>query len=323
MDVPRPNPPEQAAPEQRSYLPNLHWPHFAAVVLGAGLAVVVSGGGRAVWGAAIGMFSPPQKDSRASAIPADPELDRQTPQRQAEILLERAVSSSDEGTDQSKAQIKARLDAWRGKLKMDNQLGQLTTVALNSSDHSVRASAIEVQLAAYGLTKNQSSVDALVRQADSSDHAQKIWALWALGLLGNRGIETDRVVKVLTAHLKNSGNNQDRNNQDEDARRWAVEGLALVGTTSTIVPLLNAMHNDPSPMVRERAACSLAESGMLTHEQRLAAVPQLINYSDDPALDAQTRAWAFQALTDITKQRLPNDSAAWRNWYQTSVASGQ
>ena len=202
MDVPRPNPPEQAAPEQRSYLPNLHWPHFAAVVLGAGLAVVVSGGGRAVWGAAIGMFSPPQKDSRASAIPADPELDRQTPQRQAEILLERAVSSSDEGTDQSKAQIKARLDAWRGKLKMDNQLGQLTTVALNSSDHSVRASAIEVQLAAYGLTKNQSSVDALVRQADSSDHAQKIWALWALGLLGNRGIETDRVVKVLTAHLK-------------------------------------------------------------------------------------------------------------------------
>ena len=35
-------------------------------------------------------------------------------------------------------------------------------------------------------------------------------------------------------------------------------------------------------MVRERAACSLAESGMLSHEQRLAAVPQLINYSDDP-----------------------------------------
>ena len=28
--------------------------------------------------------------------------------------------------------------------------------------------------------------------------------------------------------------------------------------------------------VRERAACSLAESGMLTHDQRLAAVPQLI-----------------------------------------------
>ena len=106
-------------------------------------------------------------------------------------------------------------------------------------------------------------------------------------------------------------------------RRWAVEGLALVGTTSTIVPLLNAMHNDPSPIVRERAACSLAESGMLNHQQRLAAVPQLINYADDPALDDQTRGWAFQALADITGQRLSNDSAAWRNWYQTSAASGQ
>ena len=71
------------------------------------------------------------------------------------------------------------------------------------------------------------------------------------------------------------------------------------------------------------AACSLAESGMLTHQQRLAAVPQLIKYSDDPALDAQTQGWAFQALIDITRQRLPNDSAVWRNWYQTSAASGQ
>ncbi len=299
-------------------------------MLGVALALMVSGGGAAaVWGKAAGMFSP-QKTSHNSAAAADPELDRQRPQRQAEILLERAVSHSGEGTtetsvgtptetrDLSAAQIDARIDAWRGQLKWDAKLSELTTVALNSNDRSLRTSAIEVQLAAYGLTKNDSSVNLLVRQADSSNHAQKIWALWSLGLLGNRGVETDRVVKVLTAHLKTSGNNQ-----DEDVRRWAVEGLALVGTTSTIVPLLNALHNDPSPIVRERAACSLAESGMLTHEQRLATVPQLINYSDDPALDAQTHALAFQALADITNQRLPNDSAAWRNWYQTSVVSGQ
>ncbi len=282
---------------------------------------MVSGGGRAaaLWGKTFGTPSP-QRTSHTSVTSADPELDRQKPQRQAEILLERAVSRSDEGTAQSQAQIEARLDAWRGKLQWDAKLGDLTTVALNSNDQNLRASAIEVQLAAYGLTKSESSADALVRQADSSDHAQKVWALWSLGLLGNRGVETDRVVRVLTAHLKDSGRNS---GSDEDVRRWAVEGLALVGTTSTIAPLLNAMHDDPSAMVRERAACSLAESGMLTHEQRLAAVPQLINYSDDPALDAQTHAWAFQALTDITKQRLPNDSTAWRNWYQESVASGQ
>jgi HEAT repeat protein len=140
--------------------------------------------------------------------------------------------------------------------------------------------------------------------------------LWALGLLGNRGVETDRVVQVLTGHLKDSGKDS------EDSRRWAVEGLALVGTTPTIAPLLDSMHNDPSGVVRERAACSIAESGMLSHEQRLTAVPQLINYSDDPAIDAQTHAWAFQALHDITKQPLPNDSSAWRNWYQNSSVSG-
>jgi HEAT repeat protein len=308
------------------------------------LLISTNGGPGALWGKTMSALLPHANSSVSFGVPSDRELDRQRPQKQAEILLERAVSRSDGAANQSgdrgedsdsptdrdkaqaEAQIAARLDAWRGKLKWDSQLGELTTVALNSGDHSLRASAIEVQLAAYGLTESNSSVDRLVRLADSSDHAQKIWALWSLGLLGNRGVETVRVVQVLTAQLKDStrssGRDQDRH-QDEDVRRWAVEGLALVGTTSTIVPLLNAMHNDPSPIVRERAACSLAESGMLTHQQRLAAVPQLINYSEDPALDAQTQAWAFQALADITKQRLPNDSAAWRNWYQTSIASGQ
>ena len=332
MDVSRPNAPEQAAsgqdvPGQWRPSRNPRLLHFAAVIVGVLLALLVSSGGgpAALWGRTIGMFMP-QGKSQPSAKFSDRDLDRQKPQKQAEILLERAVSRSDGSRAQTEAQIEAHVDAWRGHLHWDSQLGDLTTVALNSNDQSVRASAIEVQLAAYGLTKTESSVDALVRQADSSDHAQKIWALWTLGLLGNRGIETDRVVQVLAAHLKNSGKDSGRNrdrDREEDTRRWAVEGLALVGTTPTIAPLLDAMHNDPSAMVRERAACSLAESGMLSHEQRLTAVPQLINYSADPALDAQTHAWAFQALADITKQRLPNDSAAWRAWYQTSVASGQ
>ena len=319
MDVFQPNVAERDEPERPLPPTNLRSLHVAAIIVGVMLALLVSSGGGlgAVWGKTSGVFSP-QIKSHTSAVFADRDLDRQRPQKQAEILLERAVSRSDGDTNQVEAQIEARVESWRGKLKWDAQLGDLTTVALNSTDESVRASAIEVQLAAYGLTKSESSVDALVRQADSSDHAQKIWALWTLGLLGNRGIETDRVVQVLAAHLKDSGRNR-----DEDTRRWAAEGLALVGTTPTIAPLLDAMHNDPSAMVRERAACGIAESGMLSHEQRLTAVPQLINYSADPTLDAQTHAWAFRALADITKQRLPNDSAAWRTWYQTSEASGQ
>jgi hypothetical protein len=288
--------------------------HLAAMIAGIVVALLVSsaGGMGAVWGKFGGVF-PPRENSSGSAVISQTELDRQKPQEQAEILLERAVTHSDGAA----SQIESRVDAWRGKLRWDAQLGDLTTAALNSNDRDVQNSAIDVQLAAYGLTKSESSVDALVRQANSSDHTKKIWALWTLGLLANRGIETDRVVQVLSAHLMHRGSDSN----SEDARRWAVEGLALVGTTPTIAPLLDAMHNDPSPSVRERAACSLAESGMLSHEQRLIAVPQLIEYSGDPALDAQTRGWAFQALGDITKQHLPNDSASWREWYQSSAAN--
>ncbi len=299
-------------------------------MVGVVLALLVSGAGgpSAVWGKTIGIFLQPE-NTQTAAIASDRdlerELDQQKPQKQAELLLERAVSRSDAPPKLIAAQIEARIDGWRGQLQWDSQLGDLTTVALNSSDPSVRASAIEVQLAAYGLAKNKSTVDRLIVQADASDHAQKTWALWGLGLLGNRGVETPRVVQVLAAHLQASGTDSSsgKNDNDEDTRRWAIEGLALVGTTPTIVPLLKAMHNDPSAIVRERAACSLAKSGMLSHEQRLAAIPQLINYSGDPTLDAQTRAWAFQALADITEQHLPNDPAAWREWYQKSVLSGQ
>jgi HEAT repeat protein len=172
----------------------------------------------------------------------------------------------------------------------------------------VRESGVEVELAAYGLTKNAASLEYLLKNVDSPDHSQKIWALWALGLMANRGVESERIAEVLTDHLKDD---------DPDSRRWAVEGLAVAGSDHAIAPLLATMHNDPSPLVRERAACSLAESGLFTPEQRMTAVPQLLNYTDDPSLDAQTQDWAFQALGDITHQRLPKDSAAWRRWYES------
>ncbi len=254
-----------------------------------------------------GSFFSAHSDTPASARNSL-QLDRMKPQKQAEALLEQAVGRKDGAVEQ----ISSRVDRWQGKVNWNPQIAQLTTAALNSSDLRVRESGIEVELAAYGLAKNSASLDYLLNTAESPDHAQKIWALWALGLIANRGVETDRVVDVLTAHLKDA---------DADSRRWAVEGLALAGGVQTIEPLLKIMHDDPSPSVRERAACGLAESGMFTPEQRLTAVPRLLNYSDDPALDAQTHAWAFQALSDITGQRFPNDSTAWRNWYESTKSN--
>jgi HEAT repeat protein len=236
------------------------------------------------------------------------QLDRLDPQNQAEALLERAVGESEGAVEQ----ISSRLDGWAGKIKWDSQIANLTTAALASRDLRVRRSGVEVELAAYGLAKNTESLNYLLYSAKSSDHAKKIWALWSLGLLANRGVGTPVAVQALSAHLKDS---------DQDSRRWAVAALAQVGSPETITPLLRTMHDDPAPSVRQGAASSLAESGMMTREQRLAAVPQLLSYTDDPALDAQTRTWAFQALSCITGQHLPNDSGTWRLWYTSSYTS--
>lgn len=282
-----------------------------AVAIGILLALFVAKIGSAYAGWSkfnnqLGSLFSPHSDAAAPASAKNPvSLDRMKPQNQAEALLEQAVGRKDGAVEQ----ISSRVDHWQGKVSWNPQIARLTTAALNSSDLRVRESGIEVELAAYGLSKNSASLDYLLSTVESPDHAQKIWALWALGLIANRGVETDRVVEALTAHLKDA---------DADSRRWAVEGLALSGSSQTIEPLLNAMHDDPSPSVRERAACGLAQSGMYTPEQRLTAVPQLLTFTDDPSLDAQTHTWAFQALGDITGQRLPNDSSAWRSWYEST-----
>jgi hypothetical protein len=57
---------------------------------------------------------------------------------------------------------------------------------------------------------------------------------------------------------------------------------------------------------------------MLSERQRRGAVPQLLDFASDSSLDPETRKWVFQALQDITGQRLPPDAAAWRDWYNTS-----
>ena len=233
-------------------------------------------------------------------------LDRQPVEKQAEILLERAINHYEEANDQ----IAERVEGWRlRRLKLTQGLNSLLTAAFNSNDLRVRAAAIEIDLAAIHVAKVASSADIFIKEADSPDRSVRNWGLWTLGLLGNRGVETERVTQVLIGYL---------HHPDPDARHWAVEGLALLGTDETIRPLLQTLHDDTSPMVRERAACSLAQSGMLTEQQRRSAIPQLLDFADDTALDGQTHTWVFHALRDITGQKLPDDAAAWRNWYSSA-----
>jgi hypothetical protein len=232
-------------------------------------------------------------------------LDRQTPQEQAELLLERAVNHYEGANDQ----IAMRVESWWGKLKLTPHFNSLISTALNSNDLRVRAAAIDLDLAALGAVKAPATVERLAKQAENGPRSQRVWALWELGLLGNRGVVPERVNEILVIQLHDS---------DPEVRHWAVEGLAYLGTNESIAPLLQTFHDDSSPMVRERAACSLAQSGMLTQEQRHSVIPHLLDYADDTSLDPQTHGWVFQALRDITGQNLPNDSGSWRSWYSTS-----
>lgn len=231
-------------------------------------------------------------------------LDQMRPQKQAELLLERATNHYDGASDQ----IAARVDGWRGKINVTPQLTNMITLALNANDVRVRAAAVEVQLAAYDLAKTSDTMDQLVTQAQS-DSNNRPWRLWTIGLLGNRGVQPDRAADVLTGYL------QDPN---VETRKWAVEGLAVLGTDAAIQPLLTTLHDDTSPVVRERAACSLAQSGLFDQEQRKRALPELLDDSADTRLDAQTRGWVFQALRDITGKDFSNNPAAWRDWYNSA-----
>lgn len=273
---------------------------FVSVIL------VTSGTARAAW----------QEIAQFLSLLGDPEpasanvlseheievLDAMAPQNQAELLLERSINHYRGGNEQ----ILARVDAWRGHIKIENRLDMLFVTALNSGDLRVRAAAIEINIAGRNLVKHSSMVDRLEPSARTGEQGPRANALWDIGLLGNRGIEPERAAEILLASI---------HDPNENIRYWAVEGLAYLGTDAVIAPLLDVFHDDPSPLIRERAACGLAQSGMLSERQRRSAVPRLLDFAEDPALDDQTRKWVYQALRDITGQSLPHEPGAWRGWY--------
>jgi hypothetical protein len=238
------------------------------------------------------------------AILSEHELDELLsldPQGQAERLMERAINHYAGATDV----IEGRVEGWVGKIALKGPLEGLYTTALNANDLRVRAAALEVYLAANSITKSEASLDATIARSDEGADG-RAYFLWIVGVLGNRGVDPQRALGHLLRYL---------NDPDLQTRQWAVEGIAVLGTDDAIAPLLRVFHDDPSPFIRERAACGLAQSGMLTARQRWTAVPELIRFADDPGLDGQTRSWVFQALSDISGVRLGKDAALWREWW--------
>ncbi len=233
----------------------------------------------------------------------------ESPQLQAEDLLQLDLQGNQATVSPL---IQARLDQWRHHLTPSERLRVLIHQAMNSdASMQVRADGVEVHLAAYGIEKTPQAVESLIRQAEPGQQ-YRAWALWTLACLGNRGVSPGRVHETLMASL---------HDPQPDIRRWAAESVAILGDDGSVPALLESLHGDPSLQVRERAAAGIAVNGMLTREQRMSAVPELLKDLDDPALDPTTRSFIFHILRDLSHQSLPDDPTRWRAWYASTQAT--
>jgi HEAT repeat protein len=223
------------------------------------------------------------------------------PQKQAERLLEFAVRRP----DQSLGLIHKNLDSWRGHLEETDRLFHLVLAALDSNDPRVRVAAVEIDLVANNLRKSPQSLAKLLNQIHNDPDGRYL-ALWRLGALGNRGVEPATVLSTLLRYSRDS---------NQQTRFWAVEGLAMLGTEESIDPLLSILAHDPAGQIRERAATNLARAGMLTGEQRLTAVPQLLNLLDDDSVEPATQDLVYASLQTITGASFGRDPGAWRDWW--------
>src|SRR5467141_5289528 len=200
-------------------------------------------------------------------------LSSMAPQQQAELLMERAINHYEGAIEL----IEKNVSGWYGQLDVEKgPLANLLNTAINANDLRVRAASLEITLAGYNLRKSPESVDKLLaRLQDEPEH--RAWLLWILGVLGNRGVETARLETVFLDRI---------HDPDQTTRTYAVIGLGLLAKDSSIASLLESFRSEPSPNVREGAACALAQSGMFREEQRMGAVPDLLRMMDDATLDA-------------------------------------
>ncbi len=225
-----------------------------------------------------------------------------SPQQQAQLLTERAINHYEGAIEL----IDKSVPSWYGQLEVEKgPLAGLLNTAINANDLRVRAASLEITLAGYNLPKSPSSVDQLLTRLENEPE-HRAWLLWILGVLGNRGVETSRLELTFLDRI---------HDPDQTTRTYAAIGLGLLATDNAIPPLIQMFREDPSPAVREMAACSIAQSGMFTEAQRMRAVPDLLKMMDDATLDPATRSWVFQALRDITGATVGSDPAAWRAWW--------
>ncbi len=226
------------------------------------------------------------------------------PQQQAEQLLQAAVVHQDPAARLTSAMA----SRWTGAIGFSPRLKALELAAQRSRKLAVRAAEFDVELAGYDLAKDASTVTHLVAMAEA-DPPNRNWALISLGMLGNRGVQPDRVERVLLQYLDDPA---------DHVRAAAVVGLANLGRERDIPRLLVVLQRDPSLRVRQQVAEALGSTAMLTPGQRMKAVPGLLHSVWNRHVDDATRSRLYAALRQITRQDLPDDADAWRAWWNSS-----
>ena len=195
--------------------------------------------------------------------------------------------------------------SWSGKITATERLTALIRTAVESPLIETRMAGFELNLAEYGIAKNDAAVDDLLHMLNADAAKFGAWSTWNLALLGARGVQREKIFSnlVFFAHAT-----------DADMRAHAVDALAKLGGAEIVPPLLDIAAHDVAPAVRERAFCGLAQSGTLLLAERYTAVPGLLAIAQDPQADRQTLNWSYQALREITNLRdVPNDPARWRD----------
>lgn len=224
-------------------------------------------------------------------------------QQRAEQLLSWSVN----GFAGARELLEGQVEQWLGEITMTPNLQAIHRMSMNSPNLRVRAAGIEVYLAAHSYGKSDEEARRLIEEIYETDEHRPS-RLFVLGLLSSRGVAVEVAFETLTAFIQ-SGTYAER--------YWAVEGLAYSGDLRQIPVLLEVFGRDPSPKIRERAACSLAQSGMLQWADRWQSISGLLEMTQDETLDDETLGWVHQALRDITGERTLTRSEAWIAWWET------
>ena len=242
--------------------------------------------------ASAGILSPHEREAIA----------QMAPQQQAERLVERSISRYTGALDE----LRRLLPEWFGKIHTKGSLQTLLLAAENSSDLEVREAAMDVYLAAFSLEKSEATAERLRIELEAGKH--RPWNVWALSVLGGRGVGTEQALRTLERL---------RHDDDVQVRNWVAAGFSLLGRDEGIPFLVEMFAQDPSMMVRERAACGLAEGGLFRREQRQLAIPGLMNLIADGSANPEVRKWYFQALREITGKDFGESPAEWQSWWAT------